>query len=133
MTRNRYPVDTCTPQLASRVICIYVFAPCVRSHNRDSRLESRLQAKTFSALRETGLIMARYKPVDNNSSSLQPIRPNIRNKRPSLRGVYFRFKGNSWNPSNFRRRYLSTFRLYATDVVATPLFLIPLLQRFFHR
>lgn len=114
-------------------ICIYVFAPCVRSHNRDSRLESRLQAKTFSALRETGLIMARYKSVDNNSSSLQPIRPNIRNKRPSLRGVYFRFKGNSWNPSNFRRRYLSTFRLYATDVVATPLFLIPLLQRFFHR
>lgn len=37
MTRNRYPVDTCTPQLASRVICIYVFAPCVRFYSRDFR------------------------------------------------------------------------------------------------
>lgn len=39
MTRNRYPVDTCTPQLASRVICIYVFAPCVRFYSRDFRRE----------------------------------------------------------------------------------------------
>lgn len=63
MTRNRYPVDTCTAQLASRVICIYVFAPCVRFHSRDFRLESCLCASFSRPFHPRGnrINYARYK------------------------------------------------------------------------
>lgn len=83
MTRNRYPVDTCTAQLASRVICIYVFAPCVRFHSRDFRLESCLCAsfsrpKPFHP-RETGLIMRVGKSWITLSVFASYVHPNIRN------------------------------------------------------
>lgn len=132
MTRNRYPVDTCTPQLASRVICIYVFAPCVRFSQPRFSGESSVLQNLFHP-RETGLI---NRCVTSRRITrlrfLAYIRPNIRNKRPSLRRSIFSFKGNSWNLSNFHFGAASTFRLYAL-LMSLPLllffFLIPLLQR----
>lgn len=128
MTRNRYPVDTCTAQLASRVICIYVFAPCVRFHSRDFRLESCLCAsfsrpKPFHP-RETGLIMRVGKSWITLFVFASYVYPNIRNinSLPSKR--YFCSRAILGICPIFIGVALFTFRLYATYAVATPPFLI---------
>lgn len=87
--------------------------------------ESSVLQKLFHP-RETGLI---NRCVTSRRITrlrfLAYTRPNIRNKRPSLRRSIFSFKGNSWNLSNFHFGAASTFRLYAL------LMSLPLLLFFF--